>query len=117
KSAHKEGRKALVAGGGPARADRAEPLAEQSDALGERAEVGAPVCVQLGGEAKAGRRLLGPPLEQILTRQPVARRVQLDRREALGVVLQEVLGLGARGVETGLPGGIGPAGSADIQPR
>src|ERR1044072_9972026 len=72
--------------------------------------------VQLRGELEARPGGLGPPLEQLLAGQAVAGRVQLDGREALGVMAEEVLGFRADGVEVGPPGRIRPAGSADICP-
>ena len=95
-------------------ADRAEPLAEERDALLEHAELPREVRGQLDGEPEVRRRLGGPALEVPLGGQPVARRVQLDRREPLRVAAQELRRLRVGGVETGLPARVREAGSSDI---
>ena len=71
---------------------------------------------QLDGEPEVLRRLGGPALEVPLGGQPVARRVQLDRREPLRVAAQELRRLRVGGVETGLPARVGEPGSSDIRP-
>src|SRR4029453_9081588 len=93
--AEHEREQAFVAGGGHEDPDGPEPLAEEPDPLREGAEVGTPGPIQLGGEQEAGRRLPGPALEELFTREPVSGRVQLDGREALRVVVEEAFRLGA----------------------
>src|SRR5205823_12543967 len=115
--AEREREQALVASRRHDGANRAEPTAEQPHALRESAEVGTPMRVELWREQEPGRCLLRPALEELFARQALPGGVQLDRREAPGVVAQEVRWPHVGGVEARLPGRVGPAGSADIEPR
>ena len=115
--AERQGQEPLVARRPDEDADRAEPLAEQSDSLLERRGLLELVRLHLHGEAEGGRRLLGPTAELVLGRNPVAGRVQLDARQALCIVAEELPRLHSGRVEAGAPRRIGPAGSADIEPR
>ena len=107
---------ALVARADQLHANRAEPVAERANARSELREEAWAVPGELRRKPKAGRSLLRPTSELLVTRQPVAGRVQLDGREALGVEAEEGLGVGAGRIETRPPGRVGPAGSADIHP-
>ena len=63
-------------------AHRPEPVAERVRALREFVEPAQPVTGELRRKLESVRHLLGPAPELILGRQAVARRVQLDGREA-----------------------------------
>src|SRR6185437_15971174 len=81
--------------------------------LGDRSR---PLARQLRSELEPVGHLLGPAAELLLRRQPVTRRVQLDRREALGVVPEEAGRVEPGGVEAGPPTRIRPAGGTDRDP-
>ena len=95
-------------------ADRAEPVAERGDALDEHRHAVEPRERELRREAEPVGHRVGPPLELILGRQPVAGRVQLDGVEARRVEAQELVRPRALRVEAGPPGGIRPARGADV---
>ena len=62
-------------------ADRPEPVAERTHAGLEDVERAQPVAGQLRRELEAVASLGGPAFELLLTGDPVAGRVELDRRE------------------------------------
>ena len=68
---------------------------------------------RLDHEAEVLGHLLGPTLEHRLLRHPVERVVDLDRREALGVVAQHVLRRQLLRVEVALPFRVRVAAGAD----
>ena len=115
--AEREREQALVARGADEDADRAQPVAEEPHSLLERPRSAEPERVELDREVEPRRDLFRPATELILGRNPVTRRVQLDARQPLGVVAQELGRLDLGRVEAGPPRWIGPAGSADIGPR
>ena len=107
---------ALVAGADQLYPHRPEPVAEQADSGAELRHHPGPVACQLRGEAEAHRRLVGPAPELLLGREAIPGRVQLDGREPLRVEGEELLRVGSRRIEVGLPGRVRPAGSADMYP-
>ena len=104
----------LVASADQLRTDRPEPVAERTHARAELRELARTVAGQLRREGEPRRRLLGPALELLLGREPVAGGVQLDGGEAPRVEAKELLRVGARRVEARFPGRIRPAGGADM---
>ena len=100
---------------------RPKPLAEQADPLAEGGNQFEPAEVRdlaahLHGETEVARRLLGPAAELLLLRQPVEGRVQLDRRQALRIELEELGRLRLLRVEAAPPRRVGEARGADIRP-
>src|SRR6266566_1124336 len=102
--------------------DRAEPIAERPRAIEEdRKRLGRAlqlahvrdVLRRLEREEKIRRRRLAPGGDVLLGRQVVEGVVDLERPEARGVVVEEVLWLHLRRIEDRLPGGIRPARRAD----
>src|SRR5581483_4418107 len=72
-----------------------------------------PLERQLDGKAKTVRHGLRPAAKLILARQPVARRVQLDRVEVLRVEAEELGRLQSFRIEARAPRRIGPSRRAD----
>src|SRR5262249_57608543 len=106
-----------------------EAVAEGADALAEGrheldpAEMRDPAR-HLRGEDEVARGLVGPDVYLLLGGQLVEGRVQLNRRQALGVGAEEVLRPRAGRVERGPPGRVREArgarvefGHVDIVPR
>ncbi len=106
----------LVARADQLHANRPEPPAETPDALRELGHHVRPVARKLRREREAVRRLRGPLAELLVAGQSVPGRVQLHGRERLRVHAEELLRVGARGIEAGLPRRVGPAGCADLGP-
>src|SRR4029079_1977724 len=93
--------------------DRTEPVTEVTNAVLELGDRARPLARQLGRELEPVRHLLSPAPELFLGRQPVPGRVQLDRREALGVEGEEARRVQPGRVEAGPPARIRPARGAD----
>ena len=66
---------------------------------------------------EAGRRPLGPALDRGLRRQPVVRRVDLDRVEVLGVPREAFLRRELRRIEVLREGLVGPGARSDADRR
>lgn len=71
--------------------------------------------MHLDPEAEAGRRLLRPAPEHVLGGQAVEDADELDGRQALRVVAQEVGRPGVGRVEASSPGRVGEAGDSGVQ--
>ena len=108
---------ALVARVDQLHAHRPEAVAEHAHPFGELADHPGSISGQLRCKPEPGRGLLRPAAELVFGRQPVARRVELDRAKPLRVVPKEVSRVGACGVEIRLPRRIGPAGGSDGEVR
>src|SRR6478735_12745615 len=93
--------------------DRPQAVSEPAHARLELAVPAAPVAGELRRELEPVRHLFGPAPELLLRRQPVAGRVQLDRREAFGVEGEKPGWIEPGRIEAGAPGRVRPARGAD----
>src|SRR5205814_3332843 len=88
---------------------RTETVAEPTHTALELGDDARPLARKLGRELEPVGHLLRPAPELLLAREPVSGRVQLDRREALGIEGEEAARIEPGRVEAGPPARIRPA--------